>query len=186
MSLMCLFFFTFQLQRRKPKLPIPTKVVWSLLPSPSTPQCLECLCLCSSSAAFQSFMVTDKCGCFFTGIITKPTAEKEKAKQGDSLSALTNLRDVANDRDTKLWIHKHSRTKVKLNKSTAKRGKSLKKKLSCISSATFPISTDQGSTGWLFRISICSVAEPAVKKEKRRTPAAAKKGNQGLILSQQM
>lgn len=53
-------FFPFQLQRRKLKLPIPTKVVRSLLPLPSTRQHPECLCLSGSSAAFHSFMVTDK------------------------------------------------------------------------------------------------------------------------------
>lgn len=63
-------------------------------------------------------------------------------------------------------------------------GRRFKKTLSCISSATFPNSADQGSAGWMCCISICSVAEPAVKKEKSGTPAVGKKGNQCLILSQ--
>lgn len=66
---------------------------------------------------------------------------------------------VANDTETKLWIHKHNQTLFRDNKkkkrnvfdkSTVKKERwanALKKKLSRISSASFPISVDQGPGG---------------------------------------
>lgn len=70
-------------------------------------------------------------------------------------SLISKVAVVASDTETKLWIHNHKQTlfrdkkKIKKNvfdKSTVKKER-FKKKLSRLSSATFPISVDQGPAG---------------------------------------